>query len=152
MALRLRWLALGVGVLLMALAFAAATRVADTREGLIAEVVTLLSALAGISLVLYGMFARLVHAPRTSSRSVPGPPAPSVRPVRDLLVGGAGITLTVVLLVGLAASAGIQWAGLGAVLLLPMLAGSAYLVGRFVRAPERSWTLELGRSKTTREN
>jgi len=37
-----RWPAVILGVVLVAFAFAAATRVTDTREGLIAEVVTLL--------------------------------------------------------------------------------------------------------------
>ena len=51
----MRWVSLGAGIALTVLAFAAATRVADTREGLIAEVITLLAGLAGISLLLYGL-------------------------------------------------------------------------------------------------
>jgi len=140
----LRWLALAGGIGLIALAFAAATHVADTREGLIAEVVTLFAALAGISLVLYGIFGGArPAAPRASPPTPARASAPDVRSVRDLITGGAGLAVAVVLLSGLAASAGIQWAGLGIVLLLPMIAGSVYLCVRFIRAPLRSWKLEL---------
>ena len=49
----MRWLSVIAGVALLALAIAAVTRVADTREGLVAEIVTLLGALAGVSLLIY---------------------------------------------------------------------------------------------------
>ncbi len=128
----MRWVSLGTGIVLIGVAFAAATRVADTREGLIAEVITLLGGLAGISLLLYGLFAG-------ARRPVPAPihrptqPA-TMRPARELAIGGGGLLLAAVLLSGLAISGGWPWAALGLVLLLPMIAGSAYLCARFLRA------------------
>jgi hypothetical protein len=127
----MRWLSLIAGIAFIAVAFAAATRVADTREGLIAEVVTLFSGLAGVSLLLYGLIAR----PRPASRAdVPtSPPPPARRPsARDLAIGAGGIALAAVLLGGLFFSAGWQWAALGFVILLPMIAGSVFLCGRFL--------------------
>jgi hypothetical protein len=50
-----------------------------------------------------------------------------------------------VLLGGLALSGGFTWALLGAALLIPMVAGSAYLVVGFARAPERDWSVDLAR-------
>jgi hypothetical protein len=44
--------------------------------------------------------------------------------------------VSVVLIGGLAISAGWQWAALGSVMLLPMIAGSAFLCVRFLRARE----------------
>src|SRR6266850_62384 len=122
----MRWLSLIAGIAFIVVAFAAATRVADTREGLIAEVVTLFSGLAGVSLVLYGLIAR----PRPASR----PDAPTVPPpsARDLAIGAGGLALAAVLLGGLFISAGWQWAALGFVILLPMIAGSVFLCGRFL--------------------
>jgi hypothetical protein len=128
----MRWISIGTGIVLIGVAFAAGTRVADTREGLIAEVVTLLGGLAGVSFLLYGLFA-------TARRPVPAPihqpagPA-ATRPARDLAIGGGGLLLAAVLLSGLGISAGWQWAALGLVLLLPMIAGSVYLCARFLRA------------------
>lgn len=140
----MRWLSLAAGICLVAIAFAAATRVTNTQEGQIAEVVTLLAGLAGISLLLYGLLAGTRRpAAKTNAISAAGPSSPAVRSVRDLVTGAAGIALALVLLGGLAASAGVAWAGLGLVLLLPMIAGSAYLCVRFIRAPIRSWKLEL---------
>ena len=124
---RLRWVSLVAGIALIAIAFAA-----GTRDGLIAEVVALLGGLAGISLVLYGLFARPRHALR--STAVNPPPTPAVRPGRELALGGAGLVLAVVLLSGLALSGGWEWAALGLTLLLPMIAGSAYLCARSLRA------------------
>ena len=148
--LKLRWFSITAGVALIALAFGAATRVADTREGLIAEVVTLLGGLAGISLLLYGMFAGVRPAtPQPApTGNRPQPSIAAVRPVSDLILGGGGIVLALFLLGGLAISGGWQWAALGSVLLLPMLAGSVYLCVRFARAPARDWRLEL--RKTSR--
>lgn len=128
----MRWLSLASGIALIAVAFAAATLVADTRQGLIAEAITLLGGLAGISFLLYGMFAG-------TRRPAPAPTirpqrAAAVRPGRDLAIGSGGLVLALVLLSGLAVSAGWQWAALGLVLLLPMIAGSAYLCARFLRA------------------
>jgi len=119
---------------LTALAFAAATRVADTREGLIAEVITLLAGLAGVGLLIYGLAAR----PRPMV--APSRPTPNVertqrpRSGRDLALGAGGIVLSLILLSGLAFSGGALWAALGLALLLPMLAGSVYLCVRYLRA------------------
>jgi hypothetical protein len=147
-----RWVSLGSGIALIVVAFAAATRVADTHEGLIAEVITLLAGLAGISLLLYGLVGGTARAtPRTErplqSNKVAAPP---VRPVTDLLAGGGGIAVAFVLLGGLAITGGFELAGLGIVILLPMIAGSIYLCVRFVRAPAREWRIEL--KKPGREN
>jgi hypothetical protein len=151
-----RWASLGAGAALVALAFAAATRVSDTREGLIAEVITLLGGLVGVSLLIYGLtVGRAFHAPtRTASRSdLPGerggeagPPSPPsgqgkrggepsrARSTGDILLGAGGIGLALILLGGLALSGGGLWLGLGFALLLPMIAGSVYLCVRFLRA------------------
>ena len=128
----MRWISLVAGIVFVALAFAAATRVADTRDGLIAEVVTLFSGLAGVSLVLYGLFAR----PRPKPAAAAATRAAQARPpsARDLAIGAGGLGLAAILLGGLFISAGWQWAALGLVILLPMIAGSAYLCGRFLLA------------------
>lgn len=128
----MRRLAIGAGIALIALAFAAATRVADTREGLIAEVVTLLGGLAGIGLFLYGLLPSRARTSRAPARRPVDPIL--ARPAREIWMGGGGLLLAAVLLSGLAASAGWQWAALGLVLLMPMIAGSAYLCARFLRA------------------
>lgn len=136
--------ALGAGVILIAAAFAAATRVADTREGLVYEVVTLFAALAGVSLLLYGLVATL-------GRSAPPPPSPptavraggQVHNSAELLVGGSGLLVAAILLAGIAATAGVLWLVLGSILLLPMIAGCAYLCIRFARGPKREWKLDL---------
>ena len=137
----MRWISLGAGVALVALAFAAATRVSDTREGLIAEVITLLGGLAGVALLIYALTARRQsHGPttRTASRSdfpgqLGGEESPP-RARRDILLGAGGILLALVLLGGLGFSGGGLWLALGFALLLPMMAGSVYLCVRFLRA------------------
>ena len=53
----MRWLAVVIGAALIAVAFVAGGRVADTREGLIAEVITLFTALVGVGLILYAWVA-----------------------------------------------------------------------------------------------
>jgi hypothetical protein len=130
----LRRLSLVAGVALIALAFAAATRVTDTREGLVAEVITLLGGMAGIGLLLYAFTARRrpgrPQDDSTPKSSVTG----GRRSLRDLAFGAGGIVLGVVLLTGLAFSGGPLWATLGLALLLPMLAGSIYLCVRFLRS------------------
>ena len=126
----MRRLSLVAGAALIVIAFASATRVADTREGLIAEVITLLSGLVGVSLLLYGLLAGAARpAPRPS---VPAPVRPPSS--REFTIGAAGLGLAALLVGGLAISAGWQWAALGSVMLLPMIAGSAFLCGRFLRA------------------
>jgi hypothetical protein len=131
-----RRLSLVAGAGLIVIAFAAATFVADTREGLIAEVVTLMAGVVGVSLLLYGLLA---HARPASRRSVSSGPEPARAPSsRDFTIGAAGLGLAVILIGGLAVSAGWQWAALGSVMLLPMIAGSAFLCGRFLRARQFS--------------
>jgi len=128
----MRWLALAAGAGLIALAFGAATRVADTREGLIAEVITLMSGLAGVSLLLYGLLA---GAARPAPVRVAPSPAPRRPPSRkEFTIGAAGLGLAALLIGGLAITAGLELAALGSVMLLPMIAGSAFLCGRFLRA------------------
>jgi hypothetical protein len=129
----LRWIAIVAGAALVALAFGAATRVADTREGLVAEVVTLFAGLAGVSLLIYGLAAR----PRRSLTSTLGAERrrdARSRTNRDLYLGAGGIGLALVLLGGLAVSGGPLWAGFGLAILLPMLAGSVYLCVRYFRS------------------
>jgi hypothetical protein len=139
-----RWAALGAGVILVVAAFLAGSRVADTREGLIYEVVTLLAGLAGVSLLLYGLVAPI-------SRAGANPPSPHATPpatervhnAGELLVGVAGLVISAVLLGGIAATAGWLWALLGGVLLLPMIAGCVYLCVSFARAERREWTIDF---------
>jgi hypothetical protein len=127
-----RRLAVVPGVVLIAIAFAAATRVANTREGLIAEVITLLAGLAGMTLVFFGLFTGLRLVPRPS---VERPPAPARPPsLRDFALGTAGLLLAVFLIGGWGFSAGWQWAALSVIVLLPMIVGSAFLCIRFLRA------------------
>lgn len=115
----------------MVIAFGAATRVANTREGLIAEVITLLGGLAGVSLVLYGVFARARPVPIAP---VARPSAPARPPTaREFAIGVAGLGLAAILIGGLAFTAGWQWAALGSVVLLPMIVWSAYFCARFLR-------------------
>ena len=145
-----RLLAIGGGLLLVAVAFIAGTNVADTREGLIAEVVTLMSGLAGVALLLYGLIPK-----RATPASAPGP-RPSQgsmrrpRTANDLLIGGVGLVLAVILLAGLVVSGGWLWALLGGVLLLPMTIGSGYLLAAFIRAPQREWRIDLSRLTSNR--
>lgn len=128
----MRWVSLVAGIALVALAFAAATRVSDTREGLIAEVITLLGGLAGVALLIYALAAR--NRPPTLPPPQRPAAAPRPRATNDLVLGSGGIALGLILLAGLALSAGLAWAALGLVLLLPMIAGSVYLCVRFLRA------------------
>jgi len=127
-----RRLSLIAGIALIVVAFVAATRVADTREGLIAEAITLLAALAGIALVLYALFAGVRPTP---AQSLADPPALARSPnSRDFVIGSAGLGVAALLIGGLVITAGWQWASWGAVLLLPMIAGSAFLCGRYLRS------------------
>src|ERR1700694_1613212 len=92
----------------MALAFPAAARVTDPREGLIAEVILLFAALAGIGLLVYGLTARrgLSAAPRPPARALDAAP-PLARSRRDLLTGAGGVALGAGLMGGLASSGGV---------------------------------------------
>ena len=128
----MRWVALGAGAGLIALAFGAATRVADTREGLIAEVITLMAGLFGVSFLLYGLLA---GAARPSPRPVMSRATPVRPPSRkEFTIGAAGLGLAVLLIGGLAITAGWELAALGTVMLLPMIAGSGFLSGRYLLA------------------
>jgi len=133
-----RRLSLACGLALVVLAFAAASRVSDTREGQVAEVVTLLGGLAGIGLLTYA-FASRPRATRSSSSSTsPVTRTPALggrqRSSRDLVLGAGGVVLAMCLLAGLALSGGLLWAAFGLALLVPMIAGSLYLCLRFLRA------------------
>ena len=143
----MRWPPLLAGIVLIGLAFLAAGRVADTREGLISEVITLLAGMAGVILVLYGLFAT---SGKTSGRAAePSPRIRStpqrVRSANDLLLGGGGLLIATILIVGIALSTGPLWGLLGLALLLPMVVGCAYLCVRFLKAPERDWRIDLQR-------
>lgn len=129
----MRWLALAAGIALVVLAAGAVTRVADTREGLIAEIVTLFAGGAGVVLLIYGLAARprpalVPPSPATGPRETPR----RRRTNRDLYLGSGGVAVALLLLGGLAYSGGPLWAGFGLALLLPMLAGSVYLWVRFL--------------------
>ncbi len=135
------------GVVLVAVAFFAAGRVADTRQGLVFEVITLLAGLAGVSLVLYGLLATTgqQNGPASARLSAILEMPPQARSANDLLLGGSGLLIATILIIGIALSAGLLWALLGLVLLLPMVTGCAYLCFRFLRAPEREWRIDLRR-------
>jgi hypothetical protein len=131
----MRIAAIVAGGALVVVAFAAATRVADTREGLIAEVITLLASLVAVGLLIYGLTARRDRAAAqsaTEARGISTPRRPRTR--RDLLLGAGGVALAAILVAGLAISGGALWAAFGLVLLLPMISGSVYLCVRFLRA------------------
>jgi hypothetical protein len=143
-----RWRAVILGAILVAVAFIAGSRVADTREGLVFEVLTLLSGLAGASFLIYGLAARTRPSkPDSEARSQTPLPTTDVqvRSANDVLVGAAGLVVAAVLVSGIAVSLDLLWALLGMVLLLPMVAGCSYLLIRFARAPKREWKLDLRR-------
>ena len=140
-----RWIAIVVGLAFVTIAFVAAGRVADTREGLIAEVITLFAGLVGVLVLLYGLVPK-----RQTTTSAVSAPARTLKPSRprsanDLLMGCAGLLLAAVLLTGLVMSGGWLWATIGGLLLLPMVAGCVYLCAAFAAARERNWTINLRR-------
>ncbi len=140
----MRGLSVACGLALVVVAFIAGSQVADTREGLIAEVITLFAGLGAVALLLYGLVPRRREQSRAPNVSRPTRTL-GRRTANDLVLGGAGIAVGVLLFAGLAVSGGWIWASLGGVLLIPMLAGSAYLLIAFARAPERDWTVDLPR-------
>jgi hypothetical protein len=140
-----RRLALVIGAALIAVAFFAGGRVADTREGLIAEVIALLTALVGVGLVLYWWVSGASPRPGSAPKARDKAPAVQIRSATELLVGGVGLSIAAALVAGVALSAGELWALMGFVLLLPMILGSAYLCVRFFRAPKRNWSIDLRR-------
>ena len=130
----MRRLALVAGAALLAVAFLAAGRVTDTREGLVAEIVTLLGGASGFVLLIYAFAAGRRPGPSRSPSNTAAPRTRYARSSRDLVLGSAGIALAIVLVGGLAFSGGPLWAGFGLAILLPMLAGSIYLCVRYLRA------------------
>lgn len=144
-----RGVSIAAGLALVAIAFIAASRVNDTREGLIAEVVTLLVGLAGLSVLLYGLVPRRPGPPNTTA-PVARVASKRSRTANDLLLGGGGLLVTAILLSGLLWSGGVWWMLSGALLLLPMVVGSVYLVAAFARAPEREWRIDLRRLTSSR--
>lgn len=140
-----RWIAALAGLALVAVAFIAASHVADTREGLIAEVVTLFAGLVGVLLVLYGLVPKRAAGAPNATPAAPSLRRAGPRSANDLLLGSAGLLVAAVLLTGLVMSGGWQWAVIGALLLLPMIAGCVYLCAAFMAAPERDWTISLRR-------
>src|SRR5438552_9047082 len=102
----MRRISLVAGAALVILAFGAATRVSDTREGLIAEVVTLLGGLAGVGVLVYGLTVRrresqasTPYVPRRGSApGERGGEIPRPRSTRDILLNGGGITVSMILL------------------------------------------------------
>ena len=140
----MRWAALGTGAILIVVAFLAGSRVADTREGLVYEVVTLLAGLAGVSILLYGLVAPMSQGRRaTQTPRAAVPAGERVHNAGELLVGAAGLLVSAILLGGIAASAGPLWALLGGVLLLPMIAGCVYLCVSFACAERRDWRIDF---------
>jgi hypothetical protein len=140
----MRWPALGLGVILIAGAFLTGARVADTREGLVYEVVTLLAGLAGVSLLLYGLVATLGHPEaRVPQRHTAAQPGDKVHNAGELVLGVFGLLVAAILIVGIGVSAGLLWALVGSVLLLPMIAGCAYLCFSFARGPRREWRIDV---------
>ena len=140
-----RWTAALAGLSLVAIAFVAASHVADTREGLVAEVVTLFAGLGGVLLLLYGLVPKRGAAARSAAAALPQQRRAGPRSANDLLLGSAGLLIAAVLLTGLVMSGGWQWALIGALLLLPMIAGCVYLCAAFLAAPQRDWTIDLRR-------
>jgi hypothetical protein len=138
----LRWLALVIGSVLIVIAFIAGGRVADTRDGLLAEVVALLAGLAGVSLVLYVWMAGARPRP-AAAPALGAKPTNQIRSATELLAGGAGLGIAAALIAGVALSAGGLWVIVALVLLLPMIVGSAFLCVRFMRAPQRDWKIDL---------
>ena len=128
----MRRFALVAGLALVIFAFAAATRVADTREGLIAEVVTLLAGVGGVGALIYGLASRQGTLATERAARAPRPVRP--RTTTDLLLGAGGVTLAAILVIGLAITGGPLPAAFGLALLLPMIAGCVYLCVRFLRA------------------
>ena len=140
----MRWAALGLGVILIAGAFLAGARVADTREGLVYEVITLMAGLAGVSLVLYGLVATLGRPQaRLSEPRRTIPVAEKVHNAGELVLGVFGLLVAAILVIGIGVSAGMVWALVGSILLLPMIAGSAYLCFSFARGPRRAWRIDV---------
>src|SRR5207249_1006112 len=99
------------------------------------EVVALLAGMAGVILLISALsLMRSPSAAVTSTPAVRAAQPPRRRSRNDIWLGTGGIALAIVLLAGLAMSAGFWWSVAGLVLLLPMILGSLYLCVRFLRA------------------
>lgn len=140
-----RWVAALVGLTLVAIAFVAAAQVADTREGLVAEVITLFAGLAGVLLLLYGLVPKRQALTSTAAQRPSAAKPAGPRSANDLLIGAGGLLLAAVLLTGLVISGGWGWALVGGLLLLPMIAGCVYLCAAFASAQQKDWTVNLRR-------
>src|SRR2546428_701167 len=122
----MRCLALCAGRARVTVAFLAGARVADTREGLIYEVVTLLAGLAGVSLLLYGLVAALGRQrPLLQAPNVRASADEKVHNAAELAVGASGLVVAAILLAGVSATPGALLAMLGSVPLLPEIAGAS---------------------------
>jgi hypothetical protein len=101
--------------------------------------------LAGVSLLLYGLVAPMSRARLTpqTARVAVTKGGDRVHNAGELLVGAAGLVVAAILLGGIAATAGLLWALLGAVVLLPMIAGCVYLCVSFARAARREWRIDV---------
>jgi len=142
----MRWAALASGAAMVVVAFAAAFRVADTREGLVYEIITLFAGLFGVVLLLYGLLAPSFRGrPAPSRPGSAGPGTPRVHSANELVIGAGGIVVALVLIAGLGLSSGPLWAAIGLAALSPMLAGCIYLCFAFARGPERDWRIDLPR-------
>src|SRR5258708_32511556 len=118
----LRRLCIFAGLALIAVAFVAATQIENARQGLIAEVILYLAGALGLVLLFYGLFARSRPSPSSESHSVEARTRqPKVPTANDLVLGAAGVILAILLLAGLAFSAGILSLVFWAVPLPPLL-------------------------------
>jgi hypothetical protein len=107
-------------------------------------VITLMAGLAGVSLVLYGLVATLGRPQaRVSEPQRTIPVAEKVHNAGELVLGVFGLLVAAILVVGIGVSAGVLWALVGSILLLPMIAGSAYLCLSFARGPRRAWRIDV---------
>jgi hypothetical protein len=138
-----RWLALVTGAVLVAIAFFAAGLVADSQEGQVAEDVALLAGLVGVVLIIYAWAGGARARPAVAQPMAAARAPVQVRSATELLAGAVGLVVALVLIAGVALSAGGLWVIVAVVLLLPMILGSAYLCVRFVRAPQRDWKIDL---------
>ena len=139
----MRWLALGIGAVLIVIAFVAAGRVADTQQGLVSEVIALFAGLVGVSLVLYAWVSGARPRPAGTPPTPGTQPRVQIRSATELLAGVVGLIVAAALIAGVALSAGGLWVIVALVLLLPMILGSSYLCVRFLRAPKREWKIDL---------
>ena len=138
------------GFALIVIAFVAAGKVADTRAGLVAEITTLFAGLVGVLVLRSGLVPKRAHREQLVPSRARASDNESLRSANDLVVGGGGLLVAAILIAGLLWSAGWLWALVGGVVLLPMIAGCAYLVVLFARARNREWRIDLRRLTSSR--